>query len=354
MKSLKDYSLNITEKQYHALPAWSYSLIARYAREGFSSIASLHEPVEETSSMRFGSLFDSFLTKGKQTLNDYFVTDVSVPDAERKALEYISDRTDKPHAKINELSQDDLMAYCDECKYQPRWGYKARVDHLSAYEDYYDALRTGRHIVSSTDWNDALSMFNIFRKDPYLKELFGTKNTKDVEYLYQLKFQINFKTEAGTDVLLKIMPDLIKVDHKAKTVQPVDLKTSSLPGYQFKENFLKFRYDIQAQLYSDVLEMILKKAEGYEDYTILPYLFTVISRTDKVPVTFIYDQTDISQLCGLSYSTEDREYHYRHWSDLLQEIINYEKMKAVVPGDITLDGPNDLLSILASNRRNWQ
>lgn len=343
MNSLKDYSVNISEEEYHNYPAWSYSTIAKYAKDGFSAMKTLHDRVTPTPSMEFGSLFDAILTHGRQVENEYVVCDITVPDAEKKALDYIASRTDKPHAKLDELSPDDLMQYCDECQYQGRWGYDARLKHLLPFSKYYDMKMSGKAIVSKADWDDAIQMATIFRKNPYLSTLFGTKNTKDVEYLYQTKFIEDYVLEnSGRTVKVKIMPDLLVVNHKNKTVQPVDLKTSTVPGWGFKENFLKYRYDIQAHVYSDILAIILCKNEDYREYTILPYLFTDISRSDMVPVTYRYPQFDPSQIDGLSF----KDYKYKGWEELLDEIITYEETEATVPSYIVTDGPNDLLDIL--------
>jgi hypothetical protein len=134
------------------------------------------------------------------------------------------------------------------------------------------------------------------------------------------------------------MFDLIVVDHKEKTIQPVDLKTSSMPAYDFAEQFVRMRYDIEANVYVDVLKNKIKDTE-YEDYKILPYLFTDISRTDKIPVTFFYDTNKNS---SLSF----KDYEYKDWKTLLTEIIEYREANATVPSYIRTDGPNDLLSLL--------
>lgn len=346
MKSLAKYASKMTESEYHQAPYWSHSAIARYAREGFASLNNINRSITPTPAMEFGSLFDSILTRGKETLKEYAVVDCTIPDAEKKALDYIVSRTDKPHAKLEELSPEDLSTYCDECGYQTRWGYDARLKHLTPYSKYYDIKRTGRKPVSSDDWADAVEMANIFRKDPYLKTIFGTKNSGDKEYLYQLKFFLDYKLDEFTTVKLKFMPDLLVVDHKEKTVQPVDLKTSAMPAWGFKENFLRLRYDIEATLYADALRQVMDSTEEYKDYTILPYLFTDISRSDKVPVTFVYDQTDPSQQDGLSFSTEDKTYKYKGWKALLQEILDYQAQQAKVPSYIKLNEPNNILNLL--------
>lgn len=335
--SLADYSLNLPEEQYHSYPAWSYSVIAKYARDGFSSIATLHDKVTPTPSMEFGSLFDSILTKGKKTLDDYAVVDFSVPDAERKVLDALAQRTSEPFL---EISMTTFLEAADSVSYQMRLKPDTRYEKVSKYMDYYENIRSGKKIVSQKDWDDAVEMAKIFRTDDYLKTLFGTHNTDDIEYIYQAQFKTNFWIEAE-NVTVKIMPDLMVVNHKDKTIQLVDLKTSAMPAYDFAENFLKYRYDIQGSLYGDVIGSIIAEDDEYRDYTLLPYLFTDISRTDKVPVTY---QIDLSN--GFSFSKGDKVYQYKGWRELLAEILVYEANEAKVPNYIVTDGPNDLIEVL--------
>lgn len=339
MISLKDYSLNLPEEEYHKYPAWSYSLIARYAKDGFSAIATLHEPVTPTPSMEFGSLFDSFITKGKATLKEYAVSTVSVPDAEKKALDYLSTLTDE---RFENLDPGWIYDRTQECGYQTRLKMDTKYNKLKEYAEYFNLKKSGKKIVSQQDWQDAVDMYNIFRTSENTKELFGTQDTEDIEYIYQAQFKVPYRTDSGKDIEIKVMPDLMVVNHKDKTIQLVDLKTSSVPGWSFAENFIKFRYDIQAQLYSDVVSIIISHNSDYVDYTILPYIFADISRSDKIPVTYVYNQYDDSQSEGLSF----KGYQYKNYRQLLEEILDYEEKQAKVPNYIKLDEPNDLISIL--------
>ena len=338
MQSLKNYSLDITEQEYHDLPAWSYSVIAKYARNGFSAMATLHEKTKVTPEMEFGSLFDSILTKGKKTLDDYAVADFSVPDAEKKVLDALLAKFDVPFL---EISMNDFLITADSVSYQMKWKPDTRYQKVAAYSGYYDMLRSGKKVVSKADWDDAVEMAKVFRSDPYLKMIFGTKNTEEVEYIYQAKFVVDYTTKLHGTVKVKIMPDLLIVDHRALTIQPVDLKSSWMPAYDFPDHFVKMRYDLQGDEYSDVLRIIIDGIPEYRDYTILPYLFTDVSRTDKVPVTYVYDQT-----VGLSFTKGDKIYTYKRWDELLDEILAYEECEAKVPSYISTYGPNDLISIL--------
>jgi len=332
--SLKDYSLNIPDEQYHNDPAWSYSIISRYAKDGFNAIATLHDRITATPSMEFGSLFDSILTKGKKTLDDYVISDTCPPNAEKGVLDYLLTMTDAPFYDIPSFTMEEAF---DAVEYQRRWGYDAKYKNTEKYKDYYEARRSGKKVVSQTDWDDAVEMAKIFRSNPYLSNLFGKVSTDKKEFLYQTQYKTEWVLPNGEEVTVKIMPDLLVVDHENKTIQPVDLKTSSMPGYDFAENFIKFRYDIQAELYTDVLRLIIDKDPDYKDYVVLDYLFTDISRSDKVPVTYWYNPDN-----GFSF----KDYTYKGWQELLMEILQYEKTQAVVPSYIKLDEPNDLIAIL--------
>lgn len=345
MKSLKQFSLNLTEEEYHNLPVWSYSIIANYARNGFPSLATLHQKTEPTPAMKFGSLFDRIVTGEGMAKDEYAVCNIAVPESEKKMLDCLSATTvNKPY---HMLEDDDFKQAQEVSGYQPRWGLKAVKEHLDPYVAYYELKVSGKEIVSSVDWNDAVEMASAIHNNEYLKDIFGENISDDIEYVYQAQFKKNIciDEEAMLFADVKIMPDLMVVNHNQKTIQPVDLKSSSMPGYQFAEHFVKMRYDLQAQTYVDVLQEVINDIPEYKDYLILPYLFVDVSRVDKVPVAFEYDPRSESQINGLTLGTE-RQYTYKNWKQLLLEIIGYEETEAVVPSYITTVGPNNLLDIL--------
>ena len=288
--------------------------------------------------MEFGSLFDSFITKGKQTLNDYAVADFSVPPAEKGVLDVLAANCTCP--QFHDISMNEVILTAESVKFYPNFKPQTRYDKIAKYSDYYDTLMSGKKLVSKKDWDDAMAMYKVFREDPYLKTIFGTENTEDVEYIYQPQFCIPWIIE-GEEVKVKCMFDLIVVNHKDKTIQPVDLKTSSMPAYDFAEHFVKMRYDIQAQLYYDVLREVVYHIPEYYNYQVLPFLYTDVSRTDMVPVTYSYDPS-----LGLSFTKGEKTYTYKGWEELLAEILVYEENEARVPNFITTAGSNDLIDIL--------
>ena len=337
-KSLREFSLNIPEQEYHDLPAWSYSIIAKYARDGFGAMATLHDKITPTPSMEFGSLFDSMITRGKKTMDNYVVFDMSVPPAEKNVLDVLASNC--TCTQFHDISMDEVIATANNVGYQTKWKPDTRYSHISEYAKYYDTIMSGKKIISQKDWDDAVEMYKVFRNDAYLRELFGTKDTDDVEYIYQAQFKTKFIIN-GQEVWVKMMADLIVVNHTEKTIQIVDLKTSAMPAYDFSQNFIKYRYDLEAEVYSDVVDRIRMEIGGYGDYEILPFLFTDISRVDKIPVTYSY-----SPWGGFVFTKGEKTYEYKGWKELLGEILHYEEENSKVPDYITTEGPNDLIEIL--------
>ena len=352
MKSLREYTMNLPEQAYHEFPAWSYSMIADYAKNGFAALATIHDIKQPTPSMEFGSLFDSILTHGRGALDEYVVstTELDIAPAEKEVMDkLLAKHLESNYVDLVSNHLDDLNAVIESCesfcsKYKK---YETRYLKLNAVSNYYNMRATGKKIVSKADWDDAVQMALCFRNTPSLNSLFGTKDTEDKEYIYQAQFLVRFKMSDGKDVAVKCMFDLIVVDHKNKTIQPVDLKTSTVPAYSFAENFVKFRYDLQAAVYVDVLEIKLTEIPEYKDYTILPFMFVDISRSDKIPVRYVYNPTAEDQVLGFTYTIKDKTYKCRHWTTLLCEIIDYEDSKAVVPNGISLEEPNDILTAIS-------
>lgn len=338
MKSLKEKALNISEREYHALPAWSYSKIARYARGGFQALNELDTPMEQTPEMRFGSLFDAVMTHTKEDVNAHYIISSSSPTPAKKAvLDYLVLQKGVPFEELDDASFQEAF---DACNYQANQKFDTKVKGLQEGYEYYTTRLSGKDIVTPDEWEDAMTMSDNIKTDPYLSTIFGQDNGNK-EYLYQIQFQAPIEVN-GKTLPVKCMFDLLIVDHKEKTLQPVDLKTSYMPGHDWADHFVKMRYDIEAQVYVAVLQNVIKGTE-YEEYKLLPYLFTDISRTDKVPVTYWYDPVAYPNL-------KFKDYEYKDWKTLLTEIVEYRETEAKVPSYIRIDGPNDLLQLLNGNR----
>lgn len=342
MKSLRELSLNLPEDIYHADPAWSYSKIARYAKDGFRAIATIHDKFESTPSMEFGSIVDTLVTRPEDFDKEYVVDETSVSPAEKAVYDKLLEKTHVPYESI---STADVLTAAQECGYYPKYKDDTKLARLADSSHYYDVRRTGCTPISKQDFEDAYQMADAIYHHKTLKEYFHHKDTDDIEYIYQAQFKLPYMWAEGK-VMMKMMADLLVVNHKDKTIQPIDLKTSSSPAFDFKENFIKFRYDLQAAIYSDMLTIVCRNNKDYNDYKVLPFIFAVVSRSDKLPVAFKYDPYSESQSDGLTYTYNGKEYKNKYWRKLFEEILRYEAENAKVPDNIDEDNINDLESLL--------
>ena len=97
MKSLKELSAQLEERTYHALPYLSYSIIARYEREGgFKSLPEkwkdLWQPCPETEALLIGSAVDCLVTAEgdrEEAFNkEFIVVDIDrIPDKSRQVVD---------------------------------------------------------------------------------------------------------------------------------------------------------------------------------------------------------------------------------------------------------------------------
>ena len=63
---------------------------------------------------------------------------------------------------------------------------------------------------------------------------------------------------------------------------PYDVKTSSMNTWDFNKAFIRFRYDIQADLYSYLIRKFISKHNEYLDYKVLPFTFIVLAPNGHV------------------------------------------------------------------------
>ena len=70
-ESLYDISWQVDEPEYRKDPAYSYSTIARFHREGFEGLPKLFDKVESPS-LLFGSLVDTLLTGSTEEFDKTF------------------------------------------------------------------------------------------------------------------------------------------------------------------------------------------------------------------------------------------------------------------------------------------
>lgn len=336
IKSLKDISWDVTEKEYRADPALSYSTLSRFNREGFDNLAHLFDKTESPS-LLFGSVVDCLLTGTKDEFEDTFLV-ADFPELPDKQKEVVTKLFEVMGGKYSwkDLPDGSLLQAIIMVNYQPNWRDDTRVRVIKeAGEEYYDllTLAKGKKVISQKMYQDAVDCVEVLRESESTKWYFEHDNpfNKSTERLYQLKFRGEYN-----GVPLRCMADLIIVDHKNKIVYPCDLKTSFKPEWRFYKSFIEWGYWIQAQLYWYLIRQTMDKDEYFKDFSLANYRFIVISNKTRKPLVWTFPQTQAAT------DLEIGSYKLRNWRRMAEELNAYLTREHDVPFGINTYLTNDI------------
>lgn len=336
MKSLKDISWDVTEDQYRADSALSYSTLSRFNREGFDNLAHLFDKIESPS-LLFGSVVDCLLTGTEEEFKGrFFVADFpELPDKQKEIVEGIFHAA-KPGESWDKVMDAVILEHLLANNYQPNWKVETRIKVIrEAGREYYDllTLADGKTVISQKLYQDALDCVETLRKSESTKWYFEADNpfNKNIERLYQLKFKGSYE-----GINLRCMADLIIVDHEKKIVYPCDLKTSSKPEWRFYKSLMEWGYWIQAQLYWYLIRQTMDKDEYFKDFKLADYRFIVISNRTRKPLVWEFPQTQTITDLKLG------EHELRNWRGIAKELNTYLTKDYEVPIDINMSSINNI------------
>ena len=276
-KSLYELSWKVDEKLYREDKSISYSELSGFAREGPKSLICKDKVV--TTSMQFGSLVDYLMTRNDEE-NPYLILDNnSSPSKEFiKIVQYLGNR-------LNSINEQELIQVLELFNYKKSLKLQKNkiLKFKEEYDKWYEVINENKDkiIIDSNTYKEAIEVVKTLHTSLYMSPYFTI--TEDEEILYQLKF----KLEDG----IKGMLDMVKVNYKDKTIIPIDIKTTSEFEEHFPDSFIKWRYDIQAELYYYILDKICKGDSYFKDFKILPFRFIVINKSNLSPIVWIYDPT---------------------------------------------------------------
>ena len=317
-KSLYDISWHVDESTYRADPALSYSTLAKYEREGrFNSLPKLFERIS-TPSLTFGSLVDCMVTGTAQDFAEQFLvaefpklSDSLTLIANTLFAKYgkVVEGEDNPfddaqfYGSIEEIPDTIISAVARQCDFwaNDKWdNVRAKKVKEGGIGEYYKLLilADGKEVVSQQDVDDAYACVEALRTSDNTAFYFANNNTEvdGIERLYQLKFK-GKDPDKGTQ--FRCMADLLITDYNDKTIQPIDLKTSSHKEWEFYKSFVDWSYMIQARLYWRLIKQNVEKDEFFKDFTVLPYKFIVVNRVTQQPQVWDFPLTQAEGLLKL-------------------------------------------------------
>lgn len=343
-KELKDISWQVPESVYRSDPALSYSILAKYEREGFNKLDTLFEHIS-TPSLVQGQMTDVLITGSQEEFDkEFYVADIpSIGDKELQIVNDIFTKYSEDYQSFPEIPYDAILNIANEYAFQKNWRDDTRVKVLRERCSTYYALKYNagdRTIVDLDTYYKVMAMVKALKESSATHGYFADNDEMSpVRRYYQLKFKAILD---GVDY--RCMADELIVDYEDKTIIPVDLKTSGSKEWDFQHSFCKWDYMIQARLYWLIIKTNLMNDDYFKDFTLEDYRFIVVNRDSLKPLVWEFPLTKAK---GTLVDEEGKE--YRDPLEIGKELRGYLDLKPPVPNDIDIDGVNTITCLKKLN-----
>lgn len=340
-KELSDISWNVSEGEYRADPALSYSTLSRYEREGFNKLDHLFDRVSSQSLLE-GSMVDCLITGSKEEFEElYYVADFpSVGDKEQQIVLALFERFHDYYEVFTDIPSQVILAAINEFEWQKNWRDDTKVRVLTERVTAYYNLKVqagNKTVVDRATYDRVISMVTALKTSPATQGYFADNDPlSPVKRYYQLKYKAQFH---GVDY--RCMMDLAIVDYEHKKVIPIDLKTSSHMEWDFQDSFEKWCYMIQARLYWRILKVNMAKDEYFKDFTLENYRFIVINKNSLTPLVWEFPLTS-----SMGTLIDSKGNEYRDPFDIGTELQSYLNLKPQVPNGIDKEGINTISCLM--------
>jgi hypothetical protein len=249
----------------------------------------------------FGSVVDMMLTESKEDFDKKYAVipdDTGVSEVVAKIIKGIYDDVSYlVEEKTLEDYKSEILEYCKYEQYQPRWKDETRVNKIIEQgAKYFDILKESgtRSIITETEYAKAINCVMALRTDKYTSKYCQKKsNNPDIEIIDKHVIVFDYQ---GLEFKGEL--DRVIVNHKDKTITPIDFKTTSKSVLNFEKSFWHFRYDFQAAVYT--LGLSLDKSEKFEKYykdgySFKPMLYIVVETfLNNPPMVFEISKTAIN------------------------------------------------------------
>jgi len=257
---------------------------------------------EEKEHFIIGSAVDCKLTEGEDVFFErYHIADANAKpsDTIMSIVKMIFDNYTENYPGRSvpmELNDADLQEAVAEGieyhQYQPRWGAEAKYNKVVADGNPYWGelvISRGKQILSADQYALISTIVESLKTHPHTARIFSIAiDSEDYDIVYQ--FPIFFEYNG---VQCKGLLDMVFIDHKNKTIAPIDLKTLFDSTINFPAAVRKRRYDFQASYYTEGIrlnksQLATKINKHLIDYTFRPFTFIIEStKRPGNPLVFV-------------------------------------------------------------------
>ena len=329
--AIQDHNLKLTEQQYRDLELPSYSMLAAIDKQGVDVVGG----VKQSFNLKFGSLVDMMCFEPHR-VDDTFYQGVSAkpPTTNVKNIcdlildnlkGNVGQQTEvvtglgrrkqmKISGKLSDYGQDILMNAGKLKVYKTYSEEKTIETVVNAGSEYFkDKISSrGKNLIKPEMWRHAAHTAATLISHPFTAKYFAT-GIAGVEIIYQYKFDT-----IVDDKRCKGMLDCLIINHKAKLIFPVDLKTGESACKDFPMLYTSHRYYIQGALYREALKTIVDNDFELMGYVVKPFEFVYISKLNpNKPMKFLVGE-DMHKACLVGF-IDRYGYKYRGVHDLLDD-----------------------------------
>ena len=236
----------------------------------------------------FGSLVDMMLTESKEDFDKKYAVipdDTGVSETIAKIVKGVYDDMYEKTPTALEDYPEEILQHCNYELYQSRWKdetrFKKIVEQGSKYFDILKKCGT-KTIITESEYAKAVNCVMALRSDKHTSKYCQKKsNDPNIEIIDKHVIVFDYR---GLEFKGEL--DRVIVDHKNKTIIPIDFKTTSKSVLNFENSFWHFRYDFQAAVYT--LGLSLDKSDRlksyyHEGYSFKPMLYIVVETFLKNP-----------------------------------------------------------------------
>jgi len=256
----------VTQEVFRNTQAMSFSRLSKLADGPQAYKASLEEK-EFSLGLAFGSVVDVLLTSPDSFNDEFYVMTGDKPSSEMmvKFCEVFAETND--HEKAHAASGFKIGVSAVISKFQT----EGRA--------YYESLMLGKgkKIIDATMMFAANQTVNTLKVNPFTKNYFNPQD--GVEIIHQLPIiwdswviklpYTHSENPEEIEVKFKGMIDLIRIDHKTKEIEIIDIKTGA---EGFWKAFWRYKLYIQGSMYFYGLDKVINEL-GIKDYIVKPTKF---------------------------------------------------------------------------------
>jgi len=319
----------VSEKVFKDTKGVSYSRLSKLAESPQAYQAALVEE-PDSSAITLGTAVDMLLTDTDNFRKETYVMTTSKPES-KMMLKYteemaLSGNVDKAHAVSGfKLGSEAVYKKFDK---------EGRA--------YFDALvaSEGKNIIDAEEMFKANQIVNTLLTNPYTKKYFIAEDGIELIFqpriLWDLYYRSLLEDGKSTTVQAKSVLDVIRIDHKNKVVQPIDLKTGA---ESFMKSYWRYKRYLQGAMYQKATWKSIDEKYFDDDYVVENMKF-VFADTNLWYPPVIYNMTDDDVNTGTygrlqrsligngkpSFANHDSQWRVKGYAQLAAELEWHQKM----------------------------